>query len=322
MPFVPPGTEEPSPTGVDAHMGGGCKDTTSFGSVKTEDNWPAYQDKNEPNGAGPYQPMMPFAAPPMPPAGSSSQILAQYAANLQAMAQQYSQMASVAATQEMARGSELGNMPNMSMPALGMPINPWLLPDPLSMPGTGDFRRTEAEAKTNEKTELAPVKNESEWVTVMIRNLPNDYGRDDVVEFLNLQGFKARFDFVYLPIDFKNSTGLGYAFVNMVGHEDALEVFRRLEGFKDWKVSSQKVCEVAWGNPEQQGLDFHISRYRNSPVMHNSVPEEFKPLIFQNGEKVPFPEPTKAPRRPRMKKHARIGCRSPDASEEEEQGTQ
>ena len=52
---------------------------------------------------------------------------------------------------------------------------------------------------------------------------------------------------------------------------------------------------------------------RNSPVMHPSVPEaccsvvafpmwlllmfqlqEFKPLLFQNGQKIPFPEPTKA----------------------------
>ena len=29
----------------------------------------------------------------------------------------------------------------------------------------------------------------------------------------------------------------------------------------------------------------------------------------------PLAHPRKAPRRPRMKKHARIGCRSPDASE-------
>ncbi|CAK9018992.1 unnamed protein product [Durusdinium trenchii] len=152
----------------------------------------------------------------------------------------------------------------------------------------------------------------------MIRNLPNNYGRNDVVTLLDEQGFKAKYDFVYLPIDFKNSSGLGYAFVNMVSHEDALEVMNKLGGFKDWKVPSQKVCEVAWGNPEQQGLDFHIGRYRNSPVMHNSVKEEFKPLIFQNGTPIPFPEPTKAPRRPRMKKHARIGCRSPEASDKED----
>lgn len=62
-----------------------------------------------------------------------------------------------------------------------------------------------------------------------------------MVQLLDEQGFLAKYDFVYLPIDFKNSSGLGYAFVNMVSHEDALEVMEKLGGFKDWKVPSQKA---------------------------------------------------------------------------------
>ena len=37
-----------------------------------------------------------------------------------------------------------------------------------------------------------------------------------VVALLDEQGFLAKYDFGYLPIAFKNSSGLGYAFVNMV----------------------------------------------------------------------------------------------------------
>ena len=29
-------------------------------------------------------------------------------------------------------------------------------------------------------------------------------------------------------------------------------------------------------------------------VMHPSVPEEFKPALFENGKQVPFPKPSKA----------------------------
>lgn len=322
---------EGSPGGFDGHER--CKDTTSFGSVKTEYEWPAYQEP-EPGAhageTGGYSQMMPpfpgysMPMPSIPPSGASAQVLAQYAASLQAMAHQYSQMASVAASQEMA-SAEAGPLGAVGM---GMSINPWLLPGHGAVPmgaaaGNGHARRSDdAQAnghKIDPGVEPTAVKEESEWVTVMLRNLPNDYSRDDVVDLLTGQGFFSRFDFVYLPIDFKNSVGLGYAFINMVSHQDALQVFERLSGFKEWKVASQKVCEVAWGNPEQQGLEFHVTRYRNSPVMHPSVPEEFKPLLFSNGQKIPFPEPTKAPRRPRMKKHARIGCRSPEGSEEEEE---
>jgi len=312
---------EDSPRGYAADAGGGCKDTTSFGSVKTEYEWPAYQEPAPAAHPGqPAQMMPPFAgySMPIPPPGASAQVLAQYAASLQAMATQYSQMASVVATQEMSQ-------PSVGM---GMAINPWMLPGqgaamPFHIPGDAQQHRSNGEAQADRRmdpgTEPAPIKEKSEWVTVMLRNLPNDYSRDDVVELLNTQGFFAHFDFVYLPIDFKNSVGLGYAFINMVSHSAAMQVFEKLSGFKDWKVSSQKVCEVAWGNPEQQGLEFHVTRYRNSPVMHTSVPEEFKPLLFTDGFRVPFPEPTKAPRRPRMKKHARIGCRSPEGSEDEEE---
>ena len=44
---------------------------------------------------------------------------------------------------------------------------------------------------------------DSGYTTVMLRNIPNKYTREMLVKQLN-QDFKGRFDFVYLPIDFKN----------------------------------------------------------------------------------------------------------------------
>ena len=42
----------------------------------------------------------------------------------------------------------------------------------------------------------------------------------------------------------------------------------------------------------------HVERYRNSPVMHRSVPDEYEPVIFKNGVRKNFPRPTKKVKAP------------------------
>ncbi len=54
----------------------------------------------------------------------------------------------------------------------------------------------------------------SKWTTRMLRNLPNDYTRNDFLDLL--QAKNIAFDFVYLPIDWRKRANLGYAFVNLV----------------------------------------------------------------------------------------------------------
>eukprot|EP00929_Paragymnodinium_shiwhaense_P120457 TRINITY_DN92409_c0_g1_i1.p1 TRINITY_DN92409_c0_g1~~TRINITY_DN92409_c0_g1_i1.p1 ORF type:complete len:514 (-),score=147.09 TRINITY_DN92409_c0_g1_i1:185-1726(-) len=142
--------------------------------------------------------------------------------------------------------------------------------------------------------------------TVMMRHLPNDYTRDMLCDLLDCEGFKRMYDFVYLPIDFNRCAGLGYAFVNFAVHEDADRARKHFEGFTRWRVQSHKVCEVNWGEP-LQGLAAHIERFRNSPVMHEGVPHEYKPALFENGVRVPFPEPTKRIRAPRLKHRPAAG---------------
>lgn len=54
-----------------------------------------------------------------------------------------------------------------------------------------------------------------------------------------------------------------------------------------------------WGGPHQ-GLEAHVERYRNSPVMHEDVPDTFKPVLFANGVRISFPLPTRKLRAPRL----------------------
>lgn len=137
--------------------------------------------------------------------------------------------------------------------------------------------------------------------TVMLRNLPNDYKREDLLELLDEESFEAKYDFVYLPVDFKRWAGLGYAFVNMISHDEAIRAIGKLNGYAKWKKMSHKVLELAWGEP-LQGLQQHIARYRNSPVMHPDVPDVAKPIIFKDGQRITFPSATKRLRPPRVKR--------------------
>jgi len=133
-----------------------------------------------------------------------------------------------------------------------------------------------------------------------MRNLPNNYSRKMLLELLEQKGFTGKFDFLYLPIDFKTSASLGYTFINLVDPSAVPAFWSNFDGFSDWILPSKKVCIVSWTDPHQ-GLNAHIERYRNSPVMHPTVPDAYKPAVFMGGVMVPFPEPTQAPRGPRVR---------------------
>jgi len=134
--------------------------------------------------------------------------------------------------------------------------------------------------------------------TLMLRNLPSSFTQFRLLDVLDATGFCGKYDFVYLPVDFQSGAGLGYAFVNMCSAVDAQRAMLNLSGFSSWgDAACRKVLEVCWSDPHQ-GLEMLIDRYRNSRVMHRSVPEQYKPLLFDNGNKIPFPTPTKRVRSP------------------------
>lgn len=137
--------------------------------------------------------------------------------------------------------------------------------------------------------------------TVMLRNLPNNYTRDMLLELIDSLGFCGKYDFLYLPIDFQTQACLGYAFVNLVDSAIVPAFWRAFDGFSNWSLPSRKVCYISWSGPHQ-GLEAHIDRYRNSPVMHPDVGDECKPLIFKEGVRQMFPPPTKSIRPPRVRK--------------------
>jgi hypothetical protein len=153
-----------------------------------------------------------------------------------------------------------------------------------------------AENRTKQKLVASDVVEES--TSLMLRNIPLDLTREMFLKMLDAEGFAGKYDLIYLPTDFKTSANLGYAFVNLTSNSDAVRMQEKFEGFCRWSTRSAKKCEALWSST--QGLAAYINRYRNSPVMHDSVPEEVKPLLFKQGVRVAFPAPTrklKAPQR-------------------------
>lgn len=140
--------------------------------------------------------------------------------------------------------------------------------------------------------------------TIMMRNIPNVYSSQLLVELLEMSGFSGRFDFAYLPIDFRSGVNLGYAFVNLLSNNDAQQFIDFFHGFREWACESLKICEVSWAHPHQ-GLEAHVDRYRNSPVMHETMPDEYKPRLYLDGVRIVFPEPTKRIRAPRVRPQRR-----------------
>merc|ERR1719492_76355 len=136
-----------------------------------------------------------------------------------------------------------------------------------------------------------------EMTTVMLRNLPNDYNRTMLVHLLDCKGFAGKYDYVYVPTDLSRQAGLGYAFVNMVSAADAQLIRQQLEGFKHWAVPSSKALTVGWSDATR-GFEANVERYRNNPIMHECVPDEFKPAVFKDGMRAVFPLSTKRLRKP------------------------
>jgi hypothetical protein len=141
---------------------------------------------------------------------------------------------------------------------------------------------------------------QKDMTTVMMRNLPVEVTRDMLLQLLNDQGFAGDYDFLYMPIDFVKQVGLGYAFLNLSSNDVAPRFWRSFDRFCSWPVCSTKVCRLGWSTPHQ-GLQKHVERYRNSPLMHKDVPDEIRPVLFENGVRVAFPPPTKAVHAPRLR---------------------
>jgi hypothetical protein len=116
-----------------------------------------------------------------------------------------------------------------------------------------------------------------------------------VVQALREQGFGNDFDFLYCPLDYVSKKGFGYVLLNFTSPGSAARFRERFQGQPgSWLVAGHATAlDLVWAIGEnRQGLQANIDRYRNSPVMHSIVPDEFKPIVLTGGHRVAFGRPT------------------------------
>jgi hypothetical protein len=141
------------------------------------------------------------------------------------------------------------------------------------------------------------------WTTLTVKHLPPQLSQETLLVFLKTLGLGS-LDFLYAPSNFRKCMLFGYCFLNFVDHGSACSAMRVLRA-AHWPGASDRKVQVAWSET-YQGLEAQIERYRNCPVMHKSVPDAYKPMLFSREQRVSFPAPTEVIQLPRnMKKQMR-----------------
>lgn len=120
---------------------------------------------------------------------------------------------------------------------------------------------------------------------LMIRNIPNKYNQKMLLSTLE-EGHKGHFDFIYLPIDFKNKCNVGYAFINFTKPEFIEPFYDAFHGKKWGRFNSEKVCEITFARI--QGRQQLIAHFQNSSLLLEDP--KCRPVIFDSrGRQEEFP---------------------------------
>jgi RNA recognition motif-containing protein len=103
---------------------------------------------------------------------------------------------------------------------------------------------------------------DSEKTTVMIRNIPCRYNRDQMIE--ELETLDLPFNFLYLTSGRRGVGNLGIGFVNFVRPEDAATFVRDYQGYS-WVNRPSETKFAALSYAETQGFEALVEFYAKRP---------------------------------------------------------
>ncbi|KAF8087622.1 hypothetical protein N665_0574s0009 [Sinapis alba] len=183
----------------------------------------------------------------------------------------------------------------------------------VSMPGAYDspneryrnlsHRRSESSSSNADKKlyELDVdriLRGDDSRTTLMVKNIPNKYTSKMLLSAID-EHCKGTYDFLYLPIDFKNKCNVGYAFINLTEPEKIVPFYKAFNGKKWEKFNSEKVATLTYARI--QGKVALIAHFQNSSLMNED--KRCRPILFHTdgpnaGDQEPFPMGTNIRSRP------------------------
>ncbi|KAK8540341.1 hypothetical protein V6N13_038894 [Hibiscus sabdariffa] len=179
-----------------------------------------------------------------------------------------------------------GRNPMVSMPAS--------LDSPNGFVRNFSHRRNESNSTNADKKQYELdidriIRGDDSRTTLMIKNIPNKYTSKMLLAAID-EHCRGTYDFIYLPIDFKNKCNVGYAFINMIDPQQIIPFYKAFNGKKWEKFNSEKVASLAYGRI--QGKAALIAHFQNSSLMNED--KRCRPILFHTygpnaGDQEPFP---------------------------------
>lgn len=104
-----------------------------------------------------------------------------------------------------------------------------------------------------------------------------------VLQEIDSLNFRKKYDFFYLPIDYRvsrllsqNECNVGYAFINFIHTKFIPEFYEKFHR-KGWqKFNSEKICQVCYARI--QGTAQLVSHFKDSNVIQQKD-KKFRPMI-------------------------------------------
>ncbi|XAR52794.1 hypothetical protein NMG60_11021069 [Bertholletia excelsa] len=141
-----------------------------------------------------------------------------------------------------------------------------------------EYNVNQIDSKKQYQLDLEKIKNgEDTRTTLMIKNIPNKYTSKMLLAAID-ENHRGTYDFLYLPIDFKNKCNVGYAFINMLSPSHIIPFYEEFNGKKWEKFNSEKIASLAYARI--QGKAALVLHFQNSSLMNED--KRCRPILFQS----------------------------------------